>query len=237
MNIRLEHIDMDQTIQCRASIDKETVDEYAQEMDNGTKFPAVILYGTKELAWIGDGWHRVLASEKIGAKTIEAELRAGGRIEALNYALGANANQGLRRTNKDKRKAVEIALREFSDLSSRQIAEKCGVGHQLVDYVRSQVDESATCPRKGADGKTYPAKRETRFPRDEREPEGNMGTEDAEREDTKQTRKNTQERIPPRNGMFLARLAVSRLGEIAEDDSERSEAFSFVVAWINERLQ
>ena len=68
----------------------------------------------------------------------------------------------LRRTNADKRRAVEIALKEFPKLSSREIAKVCAVGDQLVNQLRdSRSSETAT--RIGADGKERkmptPAKR------------------------------------------------------------------------------
>lgn len=51
-----------------------------------------------------------------------------------------------------------MALKEFANLSSRVIAQMCGVSHILVDDVR-QVAESATSTRTGSDGKQYPATR------------------------------------------------------------------------------
>ena len=68
-----------------------------------------------------------MAAEQIDALDIPAELRKGGRVDALKYALGANAIHGQRRSNLDKRRCVEIAVKEFAGLSSRAIAELCGV--------------------------------------------------------------------------------------------------------------
>jgi len=67
----------------------------------------------------------------------------------------------MARSNADKRKAVEVALREWADLSDRQIANLCGVGYTLVASVRkTQVPFSGTSSetRTGADGKSYPVK-------------------------------------------------------------------------------
>ena len=61
----------------------------------------------------------------------------------------------LRRTNADKRRAVEIALKEFPKLSSREIAKVCAVSDEFVNKVRPEelrtVSSSQT--RIGADGK------------------------------------------------------------------------------------
>jgi hypothetical protein len=59
------------------------------------------------------------------------------------------------RTNADKRRAVELLLRdeEWSKKSDRWIAEKCGVSHNFVNSVRPQLS-SDDSSRTGQDGKT-----------------------------------------------------------------------------------
>jgi hypothetical protein len=48
---------------------------------------------------------------------IAADVRAGGRRDAILYAVGANAAHGLKRTNRGKRNAVMVLLKdpEWSD--------------------------------------------------------------------------------------------------------------------------
>jgi len=82
-----------------------------------------------------------------------AIVHAGGRREALKFALGSNAAHGLRRTNKDKRKAVEIALREYPKLSNRAIAELCKVSPGMVDEMRNTQLPKLGSSRIGKDGK------------------------------------------------------------------------------------
>lgn len=84
---------------------------------------------------------------------------AAEQIDALKYALGANAVHGQRGTNADKRRCVEIAVKEFDGLSSRTIAELCAVGDQLVRQVKGedQVRDSRASFVTGTDGKQYPA--------------------------------------------------------------------------------
>ena len=66
----------------------------------------------------------------------------------------------MRRSNADKRRCVEIALNEFGVLSSRAIAELCGVGADMVITHRPHLSESDTSPKvTGSDGKSYPATR------------------------------------------------------------------------------
>lgn len=158
-NVRLIDIEMDASIQCRAAIDTGTVNEYAERMTAADAFPPVDLFGAAGRYWIGDGWHRIMAARQIGALSIDATTYNGGRREALKYALGANAQHGHRRTNADKRRCVEIALVEFGTLSSRAIADMCGVSHHTVEAARPQVGKLPTSTKTGADGKQYPAKR------------------------------------------------------------------------------
>jgi len=173
---KLDRIEMDTSIQCRAAIDTAVVTEYAERMKAGDVFPPVTLFGESDCRLnIGDGWHRIMAARQNGADVIEADIRKGGRSDALKHALGANALHGHRRTNADKRRCVEIALAEFGNMSSRAIAEMCGVGHHLVLAIRPDVGDSPTsakpATRTDTLGRQQPAKRTTpdsRLPTPER---------------------------------------------------------------------
>ncbi len=162
-SIPLPAIEMDTSIQCRASIDTAVVNDYAERMTEGDKFPPVDLFGATQF-WIGDGWHRVMAAKQIGALTIETNVHEGARRDALKFALGANAAHGHRRTNADKRRSVEIALLEFADLSSRALGELCAVDHTYVLRIKNEAlgtntNASAVTT---TDGRQYPAKRITK---------------------------------------------------------------------------
>jgi site-specific DNA-methyltransferase (adenine-specific) len=71
--------------------------------------------------------------------------------------VGANSEHGVRRTNRDKRTAVELLLKdaEWAGKSDRWIAERCGVDHKTVAAIReSQLGNSPVdSPRTGKDGK------------------------------------------------------------------------------------
>ncbi|MBL8366528.1 MAG: hypothetical protein JNM54_01225 [Candidatus Accumulibacter sp.] len=60
---------------------------------------------------------------------------------AVLHAIGANASYRLRRSNADKRKAVEMMLAddEWSVLPNTEIAAKCCVGSSLVDSIRNAI--------------------------------------------------------------------------------------------------
>jgi ParB-like chromosome segregation protein Spo0J len=147
----------------------ETVDEYAAAIVDGKEFPEVVVFYDGADHWLADGFHRLLAHEKAGLVDILAEVRPGTKRDALLFAVGANASHGLPRTNKDKRRAVEILLRdeEWAGKSDRQVADKAAVHHELVGSVRratrDQLADSANCgepdTRTGKDGKQYPTRK------------------------------------------------------------------------------
>lgn len=226
MQIDLSAIELDTSIQCRATIDTGIVNEYAERMSEGDRFPPVDLYGSKSRCWIGDGWHRILAAKQNGEKGIAAQLHAGGRADALRAALASNVVHGHRRTNADKRRCVEIAIKEFPKLSSRAIAEMCGVSHTFVEGVRPEpTGNRCQSRRTSQDGRERPARRE-KAP----EPDSEPMTPDY-------TGHDTALRTPtgPSNGMQLARIAVMKLEEIRDDDLERQQAFQHVRSWLNAR--
>jgi hypothetical protein len=70
---------------------------------------------------------------------IQAEVKPGTREDAILHAAGANTLNGLRRTNADKRRAVEMVLRldGWANKPDREIARQCGVGHALVNRMRN----------------------------------------------------------------------------------------------------
>lgn len=156
--LKLTEIVIDSKMQVRAEIDAKVVDEYAQEMqESPDKFPPVVVFRVRKQYLLADGFHRVQAAKLIHSSEIEADVREGTRAAALKYALSANAAHGLRRTNADKRRSVELALAQWPDLSSREIAKIAAVNNHLVDDVRQpklQLGETPSSQtRVGADGK------------------------------------------------------------------------------------
>ena len=168
--LKLSEIVTDAGTQVRAGLNEPTVSDYAEALADGAKFPPVVVFydGSRYIA--ADGFHRVHAAIRNSATQIECDVRKGNKADALKFALGCNAHHGLRRTNADKRHAVELALREFSKVSDVAISEMCLVGRDLVAEIRKsqvvehqqnqggQVAVSGNLPsptRIGKDGKEY----------------------------------------------------------------------------------
>lgn len=147
--ILISDIEMNGGTQTRAKIDADTVRDYADAMTDGATFPAITVFYDGTAYWLADGFHRLAAAKGLGWRDIDADVKQGTCRDAILYSVGANALHGLRRTNADKRRAVECLLNdeEWSGWSDRKIAEKCGVSHEFVRCLRpslSTVDSERT---------------------------------------------------------------------------------------------
>ena len=124
--------------QMRVEMKPDIVREYADDMAAGAVFPSVEVYYDGSIYWLAEGYHRVEAAHKLERETIDAEVLDGGERDAILHGIGSNASHGLRRTQADKRRAVERLLRdeEWSKWSNRKIAEAAKVDHKTVANVR-----------------------------------------------------------------------------------------------------
>jgi hypothetical protein len=154
-------------------IGPETVNEYATEILDGAAFPPVVVFYDGSDYWLGDGFHRVEARRKIGHETIIAEIKKGSARDAILYGAGANSSHGLRRTQADKRRAVERLLTdpEWARWSDRKIAEVAKVDHKTVAAVRRALTGEIPTEAKPA-GEIPTTKPAGEFPTTEVKPNG-----------------------------------------------------------------
>jgi hypothetical protein len=127
--------------QMRIEMRTEIVNDYANDMLDGAVFPPVLLFDDGADLWLADGYHRVEANRKVEHTEIMAEIRAGTPRDAILHAIGANAAHGLRRTQADKRRAVERLLKdpEWARWSDRKIAKAARVDHKTVGTIRREL--------------------------------------------------------------------------------------------------
>lgn len=140
-----------ETLQTRVALSEDTVEDYAEAMRGKAKFPPVTVFADAErdTLWLADGFHRVAAAEADGYKAVKAEVIPGTFADALKHALGANANHGLRRSNADKQKALEMAWanrrelwprKDKADPSAAVLAEACGISLGTVNRFLAEVE-------------------------------------------------------------------------------------------------
>ena len=165
--ILISEIVTDAGTQTRVETNEKTIESYSEEMKDGVRFPPIIVFHDGKTYYCADGFHRILAASRIERNNIDCDVRKGSLLDAIKFALGANASHGLRRTNADKNNAVEIACKNFADVTDREIARICAVSQPFVSKIRPQVItvitsndvnalKSSVPPRRiGKSGKSY----------------------------------------------------------------------------------
>lgn len=114
--------------------------------------------------YVVDGFHTVRAYALAGRKTVPCRVQVGTMQDAMLAAAAANQEHlGLPRSNRDKQRAAELALRAGPGRSDRRIAEYIGVSDKTVAEARARLEAGAEIPhlvaRQGSDGKKYARKR------------------------------------------------------------------------------
>lgn len=163
-----ENLVVDPGLQMRAhDHPREYVADLAEVCRAGGSLPPVVVFQdpTSGALRLVDGHARVDAHRLVGAGDVRATVHVGDRRAAFEFALGANATHGARRTREDLRKAVGAALAdpEMVAWSSARIAEVCRCSDRYVDGVRRELAgpnrSDLTEVRVGKDGKNYALKK------------------------------------------------------------------------------
>ena len=149
----IENVEATTATQVRVKLHKDVIDLYEKDIRAGQDMPPVVVFSEKgsERNILADGFHRIVAHVNAEKDEIEVEVHEGNMHDALAYALQANRQHGLRRSNADKINAVKMALKDpvFSSLTQAEIADLCGVSRETV----SRVSVRETTGRTAADEK------------------------------------------------------------------------------------
>lgn len=141
ITLPLKSITADPSIRQRVEMDPALIAEYAENIGDWIASAPVVVFAADGAYWLADGFHRLGACQAAGLESIPAVVHQGGQREALLYAVSANVAHGKRRTNADKRRAVETLLtdEEWSQWSDRRIAEAAGVSNTFAGNLRRQL--------------------------------------------------------------------------------------------------
>lgn len=149
--LELKHITLDERLQMRVEMSKETIEEYAEHLDKLPPLTVILDEDGKYL--LVDGWHTYEAHKLNKAKTVRCDVTTGTWVTALFAAAGANQKHGLRRTNADKRKAVQMLLQiseeEGHDWTQAAIAANTHTSQQFVSKLaveRREATQNASTP-------------------------------------------------------------------------------------------
>jgi len=157
--IKLIDIIAEVDLQSRAGLDQKCINDYTDDIKIGDDFPSVDVFFDGTYYFLTDGFHRYEAHKAAGKDSISANVHQGTRRDAILHSVGVNSQHGLRRTNADKKKAVEKLLldNQWSEWSDGEIAKQCAVSQPFVSKIRRELTQNGSespTERKGADGRT-----------------------------------------------------------------------------------
>lgn len=140
--------------QHRGELDASAIAEYTEKMWAKTwdwtreNDPIRVVYDGKHY-WLTSGYHRVEAAKRIGLEKIAVEVISGDQRTAVLDSVGQNADHGVRLSDSDKRRKVEVLLRdeEWRAWSDHRIAAQCKVSHAFVGRVREQLIKANAIPQ------------------------------------------------------------------------------------------
>jgi hypothetical protein len=155
-SLALDYITLDNQLQSRA-LKANVVSEYASVIRRGGELPPVLVVrDANDNYYLVDGHHRVAATRELtGIDDIAVEIIDGTFNDALWLSWGANRDHGLRRTQKDKRRAIHAALKHplwWKKKSSRAIAKHIGCDHKTVAAMRQKLARGEFPTNKTAQG-------------------------------------------------------------------------------------
>lgn len=163
--IFIQDIDIKSSPMVRHSLRDDVVLEYANIYKADPKaLPPVDLFTEDSKTYlIGDGMHRIEAVLLNVGKTITANIHSGGYEEALKYALRSNERHGIRRSQADKRKCVQEAIKQWPKLTDSAVGEIAGVDNHTVKTVRDGMETKGDVKpepvREGSDGRKVSARK------------------------------------------------------------------------------
>lgn len=168
--IDIKNILTDKGTQSRVTLDQHAIKDYTKDLgeafkvyeekakdkstvsaedflENVDPFPPIEVYRDAEgHIYLTDGFHRLNSHRDAGYKQIKSEIIEGTLRDAILRSTAVNQGHGVRRSQKDKRRAIDILLadKEWSEKSNLWIASHAGVSEFLVRSMRPATQKSST---------------------------------------------------------------------------------------------
>lgn len=227
MILNLNVLRIDGGTQSRAVINQEQINNYAQDMAAGDKFPDVTVFFNGLEYYLADGFHRYFATKKLGKTSLCCNVVTGTLRDAILFSKSANADNGLPRTNADKRKCVVDMLQDFEwcEWNNVEIAKACRVSTEYVRRIKAELNVKPDTVKYKMGGKTF-----------ERKPtkETISKAEPAKEEEFKYDPKaELLESLAAENEKLKDKLVVNQMSGTAEEKSGATEK----IAELRERIR
>lgn len=165
VSLSVDVLRIDAGTQVRVKTSDDTVGEYAELMSDSTGWPfgPVDVFHDGTDYFVADGFHRVLAANRVGRASVPCTVHRGTAHDAKIFGMTANDRHGLRMTRADKRACVEWLLDNGGKMTQKDIAAKAGVTDRTVKTIVAERKEaeSPTPPKSSVQntvkGKTSPS--------------------------------------------------------------------------------
>jgi hypothetical protein len=142
--LALYKIRIDGNTQARIKLNQDVVNEYAEHLKDGDKFPPMVVYHDGADYWLADGFHRYFAYKLNKETMVEVETIAGTVEDAQEYSFSANqgSKRGLSNSPEDNRSIIIRMIQgpRWSGWSADAIAKHVGVSISTVKRVKSSLE-------------------------------------------------------------------------------------------------
>ena len=116
LTIARNTITRDHRFQPRDHLDRKLVEDYVRLYDEGADLPPLEVRRINGVIVLIDGFHRLVALERLQREFVEVDMTEGTLAEAFKRAAVVNAEHGARRSKKDKIAQIAIAFRYLDAL-------------------------------------------------------------------------------------------------------------------------
>jgi hypothetical protein len=123
----------------RTELNQDVVNEYAQAMLDGDKFPPIVVFNDGDNNYVAEGFTRCAAAKQAGIEIIDADVHMGTYEDAFDYAFTkANHDNGQRYKNVDKVSAFKKAFTRdrYIKQSDRELGRLYQVSNRFVSQLR-----------------------------------------------------------------------------------------------------
>lgn len=221
---------MDEELQSREEINEQTVSDYAEALEGGAEFPAVLVYFDGIHYYLADGYHRAHAHKRINRVSILCDVVNGTKRDGILRSTGVNKDHGMRPTHADKRKSVMTLLDDFEweGMSNTQIAKHCGVSVSFVANLRNSAGKqnTETVKYKAPSGEVMEKKKAPGRPAKEKVPELKAPIESGKEEESFDARDALIEQLTKENDNLTMDLALAHMGGTEEQQGEAREVMN-----------
>ena len=201
-------------------------------MAAGDKFPEVTVFYNGLDYYLADGFHRYFAHKKLGKASIGCNVVTGTLRDAILFSKGANADNGLHRSNATKRKCVNDMLDDFEwqFWNNAEIAKACKVSSEYVRRIKSERGVQTETVKYKMGKKVYERKSTNVAINNKAEP---IPAKVEEPEFKYDPQEELLQSLAAENEALKDKLAVANMG----GDSEEKDQATALIAELRERVR